>query len=418
MKPGIGSLSLFALGVNGVVGVGIFFTPNLVAALVPGVAGAWVYLATAALLLPVAITFALLGRALPADGGPYVWAEAAFGARAAYWVGWVAAVTALLSTAAVFGGLRDHFGAALILGEGTPRAVFAVACLLGLVLIAGLGMKPSTFAWDALTLIKLLPLFALVFASLWLPATDPGSMAPSAGEGFHRALLVAVFSLQGFEAVPVLAGSVRRPRFALPFATIGALAFAALLYVAIHWVCVQALPDLARREMPLVAAASVLAGPLWGAGVALTTNLSALGTAFGMVVVTPRYLAALGSDAGLGNWLGKHDRQGTPQTALLVTLLVVASLVLARRVGSLFALSSAAVLLQYLVAIFALLRLALARRAGLSRWAAVPAGLAVFAVLLLAASVEPQELLVLAGLLLAGGVVAGLRRLGRARHAS
>jgi len=38
--------SLLALGINGIVGVGIFFTPNLVAALVPGRAGLFAYALT------------------------------------------------------------------------------------------------------------------------------------------------------------------------------------------------------------------------------------------------------------------------------------------------------------------------------------------------------------------------------------
>lgn len=418
MKSGVGALSLFALGVNGIVGVGIFFTPSLVAALVPGGAGALVYLATASLLVPIAVTAALLGRALPADGGPYVWAEAAFGARAAYWVGWIAAVTALLSTAAVFAGLRDHFGAALGVPAGPGRAVFAWACLLLLGLIALFGLRPSAFAWDALTLVKLLPLVALLVLFFAVSPAQSSPASSSASGGFQRALLVSVFSLQGFEAVPVLAGSARRARFVMPFATVGSLTFAALLYVAIHWVAVRALPDLARQDMPLVATASVLAGPSWGSIVAFATNLSALGTAFGMVVVTPRYLSALGTDAGLGGWLGRLDARGVPRAALALTVLGSGLLIASQRLGSLFALSSAAVLLQYLVAILALLRLALARRLGLSRLEALPAALGVFAILLLAQSVEAGELRLLVGLLGAGALLALVRRLTRRRHAA
>ena len=46
-RRSLGFGSLLALGVNGIVGVGIFFAPSEVAALVPGAAGIAVYAVTA-----------------------------------------------------------------------------------------------------------------------------------------------------------------------------------------------------------------------------------------------------------------------------------------------------------------------------------------------------------------------------------
>ena len=391
MKQRIGALSLFSLGLNGIVGVGIFFTPNLVAALAPGALGALVYVATAALLLPIALTFALLGRALDADGGPYVWARAAFGDGVAFLVGWLTLVSALLSTAAVFSGIREHLAPMLAIPEGAPRALCLALLLLVLVAVAALGLRPSAFTWDLLTVVKLLPLLllvALIFVAA--PARPP---APAIhGAELRRALLVAVFPLQGFEVVPVLAGSVRRGRLGVTFATTGSLLFAALLYAAIQLSCVRALPDLAQHPMPLVATARALAGSSAGTAVALGTNLSAIGTAFGMVVMTPRYLAALGTPAGLGAWLGASDGRGVPRRALLLSALAIGALASWNALVSLLALASAAVLVQYLVAIAALTKLALARRAGLRASALVPALLGLFAVSLLLFAIEPAEL--------------------------
>src|SRR5581483_6059613 len=104
----LGPLSLLALGINGIVGVGIFFAPAEVAAELPGVAGVWVYFATAAAMLPIACGFAALGSRFDVDGGPYVWARAAFGVRFAFFVGWVTYVSSLLSVAAVVSGLAHH----------------------------------------------------------------------------------------------------------------------------------------------------------------------------------------------------------------------------------------------------------------------------------------------------------------------
>lgn len=92
-RRSLGFGSLLALGVNGIVGVGIFFTPAEVAGLVPGTAGVWVYALTALCLLPVALAYAALGSRFAEDGGPYVWARAAFGPSTGFAVGWVAYVS-------------------------------------------------------------------------------------------------------------------------------------------------------------------------------------------------------------------------------------------------------------------------------------------------------------------------------------
>jgi amino acid transporter len=77
-------LQLLALGINGIVGVGIFFVPAAVAARAPGLGTVAVFVATGLALLPAAATFAILGRRFDVDGGPVVFARAAFGERVAF----------------------------------------------------------------------------------------------------------------------------------------------------------------------------------------------------------------------------------------------------------------------------------------------------------------------------------------------
>ena len=102
-----------------------------------------------------------------------------------------------------------------------------------------------------------------------------------------------MFSLQGFEIVPVIAGQARSSARAVPFATIGSLLLAIVLYCGLALACVTALPALASSSAPLADAASVLAGPWLARIVAAGTSVSALGIAFGMMVTTPRYLSSL-----------------------------------------------------------------------------------------------------------------------------
>src|SRR4030042_6766193 len=96
----VGALQPRALGLTGIVGVGIFFVPATVAMSAPGLGAVVVFALTGAALLPAALTFATLGRRFDEDGGPVVFARAAFGDRVSFIVGWVAYVSALLSASA------------------------------------------------------------------------------------------------------------------------------------------------------------------------------------------------------------------------------------------------------------------------------------------------------------------------------
>jgi amino acid transporter len=307
----------------------------------------------------------------------------------------------------VVAGLAEH--TAPLVGIAEPRWV-ALACAVVLGSVAASGLRPSSLAWNTITVLKLAP---LVLLALFLAGSDrsvPRALVTPAPGDLARAALVVVFAMQGFEIVPVPAGHARGSRRAIPFATLLSLGLAALLYIALHAACVAALPSLATTPAPLAAAGAALGGPGFGAVVAFGTNLSALGIAFGMFAMTPRYLAAIGREDGLGRWVAVEDSRGVPQRALLATALVVAALVLAGNLTELFALSSVAVLTQYGVSVAALGVLAARRRRGLGRRHLWPVPLALGAVVLLGHAARPRELLVALGVLALGVALLVARR--------
>ena len=394
----LGLWSLLALGINGIVGVGIFFTPNLVAGLVPGGRGVWAYALTLLALLPVAMTYARLGARFDRDGGPYVWARAAFGERAGFIVGFAAYASAVLSTSAVLAGLGEY--TAPLLGLGAHKQLFSLLCagVFGAIVLAGL--KPSAWVWTTLTVAKLAPLVALVAVFVLGQHAEVAACPPGAQVSWSRAVLLIVFAMQGFEIVPVPGSQVRSPARTIPIATIGSLVLCAGLYMLLHAACVSALPGLAGTEAPLIAAARRLGGEGLSRFVSAGTNVSAVGIAFGMLAMTPRYLAAL---AGSGSKMGFSEgesQHGVPRRALFVTLVFVVTLLSWGALSRLFVLSSVAVLFQYSVSVVSLGRLAWSRAHGLVPRDALPAPLALVALLAVARAVERVELLVMGGILL------------------
>jgi Mn2+/Fe2+ NRAMP family transporter len=97
------------------------------------------------------------------------------------------------------------------------------------------------------------------------------------------------------------------------------------------------------------------------------TSLSALGIAFGMMSMTPRYLAALAAQESLAGRLDQMTR-GVPRRALAVTLGFVLALTLAfgAHLDELLVLSSVAVLFQFASASAALAWLSFRKREGFS----------------------------------------------------
>ena len=165
----VGVLQLLALGINGIVGVGIFFVPAAVAASAPGLGAVAVFALTGLALLPAALSFATLGRRFDEDGGPVVFARAAFGERVSFVVGWVAYVSALFSTSAVVVGLTR----AVLPGLGfddaarwrgwrrrcSPRCSPAVVAS---------GLRISARVWTGLTRAE-----AAAAACCWWPSSLP-----------------------------------------------------------------------------------------------------------------------------------------------------------------------------------------------------------------------------------------------------
>jgi amino acid transporter len=406
----LGFWSLLTLGINGIVGVGIFFAPSELHWLVPSAASSLAFVLTGLLLLPVAWIYGRLGSAFAEDGGPYVWAREALGERFAFGVGVVAYASALLSTSAVVSGLGQYLAPELGFESAVARGLFRVVTAGVLCGVALLGLRLSAWVWSALTVAKLVPLTLLAgLGGLQLAGSGSELNWHATPEGLARAALIAVFPLQGFEIVPVPAAEVKGGRRTVLRSTLLSLGVGVGLYVLLQLACVQALPNLAAESAPIVAAGShyshgKLAG-LFAAG----TNISAIGIAFAMFAMTPRYLSALGGDALLGRALSRESR-GVPTVALLLTTAFVCVLVSSSSLSGLFVLSSLAVLLQYAVSAIALFLLAARRERGLRALDQWLAPLSLLAIASLVRAARLVEIAVLLGILLAGFAVLWLRR--------
>jgi basic amino acid/polyamine antiporter, APA family len=374
----LGLWSLLALGINGIVGVGIFFAPNAIAEQAPGWTGIAVVAGTGLALVPVALAVSTMGRRFDEDGGPVLYARVAFGEAAGFIVGWLAYTAALFSMSAVFTGFM---GAVIppFLGKDTSPLVTvwivrgaAIALLSILTLIAATGVKISARVWSGLTVLKLLPLIGLAVIASILPSSSGHEPLTSSGQThWLTAALIATFVFQGFEIVPVVAGQAKASSKHIPIAVLGSLGISTLLYVVLMRGAVTGVHDLAHSGSPLVATAQSYGGNKLSWVVKTGLNVSSLGIAFGMVVTTPRFLSALSPRSRFG----REDLRGVPMLALLTTWAIVTPLLCVGNLGELLTLSSLSVVMQYLLVALALAKFAFRRERGLSplrAWSALP----------------------------------------------
>jgi len=345
----LGLFDLTCLGVNAIVGTSIFLFPGLLAGHL-GPASPAAFILTGLLLLPVALCYADAASRFDRPGGPYLYADAAFGEWAGYGVGWMCWSAEIFSWAAVASGLCAYLG--YFSGFWTEPATVKVTAA-GVILAMGAlnyrGVRLGAWTTNVFTLAKLIPLSAFVLIGLFhVRAANFSPLAPFGWAPLGKACFLAFFAFSGFEVVPVPAGEVESPQKNVPRAVVASLCIAAVLYALIQFTAVGVLPTLAASERPLAAAAALFLGPLGASFIAVGAVLSTLGFNAGCALGGPRYLVALAQDRHLPRWFAfVHPKFGTPHRAVAATALLSVAAALAFDFSKLVDFSIVVICVQY-----------------------------------------------------------------------
>lgn len=220
LAQGVGLLSTSLLG------TGVFAVPALAAQVAQG-DSLWAWPVLIALVFPIAIAFAALGRHFPSAGGAAHFVGLAFGPRMAKVTGWL-----FLS----------------VIPVGLPAALQIAA-----------GFWQAAFGWSAniQTLIAML-VVALVAAIWWRGGISPAQIPwPALDEisppNLFHALAVMFWCFVGLEAFAHLATEFRNPERDFP----RALLFGLLIAGAVYWGCTVAVLHFHAYSEHQAAAASL-----------------------------------------------------------------------------------------------------------------------------------------------------------------
>ena len=405
----LSTFDVFCLGVNAIIGSGIFLFPGILAR-EAGPASIVAFLICGMLLVFVALCYAELGSIYKRNGGSYVYAREAFGPAIGFAVGWMSWVTAIFSWAAVANAVSSYAG----YFNPVFNSIFVGKCMAcGLVLIFGIlnyrGIKLGAWAVNIFTLAKLAPL--ILFISIGVFYVSAERFHPfwvTGGGTFGHAIFLALWPLQGFEIVPLPAGETDRPQRAVPIATIGSLLCVTLIYVLVQAVAVGVFAGLSgATDRPLADAAAIFLGPAGATVIALGAVISMIGYTAGNALGGPRFLSALAEDKCLPPRLSApHPRFFTPSKAILLTTCITFCAALLLNFQQLVILSNLAVICQYLSTCSALIWLR-RKKPELERTFKIPCGSVVAMIgcaisLWLIRQVNVEELVFAAAVLAAG----------------
>ncbi len=226
-----------------VLGAGLLALPGL-AAQTAGSGALYVWLACAAVSVPLLVVFAVVGRLHPDAGGIAAIMKKAFGN-----VGYAPATFLFLGAVSV--GLPSI---ALVGGEYASAAFGMSSHLVAIVLIAGaaaVNLVSSRLANRITTGLASAVILVLVLLAVFgWQATEPSLEQVLATEVpeiavFGLTFMMVFFAFTGWEVAANLAGEFRDPRKDLPLAMAMSFAVAVILYLVLAWIVAAAGPSAA-----------------------------------------------------------------------------------------------------------------------------------------------------------------------------
>jgi len=360
-----------ALGVNCVVGSGIFLLPGPVASRLASeaapVAVAMPVVATVgagALACLIALCFAEVASRFRETGGAYLYTREAFGELAGFEVGWLSALAGVVAWGALVNGFAVALGRLVpAVAEGPGHTAAIVGLLLVLAWLNLLGARSGGGLSTVASGVKLATLVGFVAAGFALAGPGSLELAAPAGDGaalalprLPAAILLMLYAYVGFENLVVPAGEMDRPERSLPLAITGVLATVTLLYSGVMAVVAGTLFPLAGRDNAVAASAEALFGPAGGMLVAGAVVVSVVGVNAASALILPRRLSALADRGDLPAVVGRLDaKHGSPRVALVVSYGLAGVVALSGSFAELAALAVVGRLMQYIPTCLAVL---------------------------------------------------------------
>lgn len=348
-----GFWSIVLLGMNGIVGTGIFLLPNKAYSII-GSASLGVLLFDAVIAGCIALCFAEAASLFTRNGGPYLYAKHALGDFWAFEVGVLKWIVTVIAWAAMAVGFATALGAAVpALSGDFAKDVISFILIVGLTIVNIFGVNVSKFVNNLMTISKLVPL--ALFIAIGIFFINGANFTPVFPQdtyvdgSFAQAAVLLFFAYTGFEVIAIAAEDMKNPKKNLPRAIIMCMLLVSVLYMAILAVSIGVLgTDLANTKAPVQDAFNAIVGPIGMYIVLIGTLISMGGINFAEAYYAPRVATSMAEDGMLPSALAKRNRHNAPYVAAIVTAIASVLLAWSGSFTTLAAISAVSRFTQYL----------------------------------------------------------------------
>lgn len=354
-KNKFGLFSIILLGINAIIGTGIFLLPNRAYAEV-GVNSIFVIIFDALLVISIALCFAEMGGMYKNNGGPYIYAKEAFGGFVGFEVGIMKWAIAIIAWAAMAMGFPTALGAVWAPAQNPiVQKVIAVSIIILLGIMNIMGVKVSKIMNNIVTTGKLLPLILFVTVGIFFikghnftnPVAESGEVVLKGK--FGSAALLIFYAFTGFESIGVAAGDMDNAKKNVPLAICIVLVLVAIIYTLIQVNSIGILgPELAATETPVATASEAFLGKWGRALVTAGTLISIGGINIASSFLTPRSGVAMSDENQLPSIISKRNSKDVPYVAVIISCVLTALITLTGSFTTLAAISVVSRFAQYI----------------------------------------------------------------------
>ncbi|MBD8880034.1 amino acid permease [Rhodanobacter sp. 7MK24] len=343
----LGLWQLTAIGIGGIIGVGVFVLAGQQAALNAGPAVIISFLIAGIASAAAALCYAEFAGMIPVTGSAYTYGYAVLGELAAWLIGWDLLLEYALIVAVVAIGWSGYVQSALTgmgihvpvwaqgaIGTGDGHVFNVVAALVTLGVSALLIFRTE---WGARfnTLVVAIKVAAVALViGIGMFYVKPGNWAPFIParemgadgamhfgfQGVATAAAVVFFAVFGYDTLTTAAEESKNPQRDLPRAVLLSLGISMAMYLAVSLVLTGIARYTTLNTPAPVADAFEGLGLHW---VALTVSVAAvfglISVLFAFMLGATRIWFALSRDGLLPAWFAKvHPRYGTPHRPTVV----------------------------------------------------------------------------------------------------
>lgn len=332
----LGLWQLTAIGLGGIIGVGIFVLTGVAAAEHAGPAVILSFIIAGLASAAAALCYAEFAGLIPVAGSAYTYSYAVLGEGAAWLIGWDLLLEYTLVIAVVAIGWSGYMQEILqqigihvpVWAQGAPgtgagHKIDLIAMIISLA-IAGLltiGMKWGARFNNLMVIIKLsIVVVVIAVGSFYV---DTANWHPFMPFGFHGVMggaALVFFAVFGYDTLTTAAEEAKNPQRDLPRAVVLSLTIALCLYIGMSLVITGMAPYETLGNAAPIAKAFSQVGLNWItliiSAAAITGILSVL---FSFMLAGSRIWFAMSRDGLLPNWFAKvHSKYKTPYRPTLI----------------------------------------------------------------------------------------------------